>query len=70
MIRIATTVDLPRIVEIYNQVIAKKFQTADTEPVSVANRQVWFAGHEGGIHPILVSELDNKVVAWVSISPY
>ena len=70
MIRIAQASDLHRIVEIYNQAVAKKFQTADTEPVTVTDRAAWFAAHENNAFPILVFEADGEVAAWLGISPY
>jgi L-amino acid N-acyltransferase YncA len=70
MIRYAVYQDLPQIVDIYNQAVAKKFQTADTEPVSVADRSVWFEQHPPETYPILVYEQDNQVLGWFSISPY
>lgn len=41
--RKAVHVDLPRIVEIYNQIIPSRLATADLEPVTVADREAWFA---------------------------
>lgn len=34
--------DLPRIVEIYNQIIPSRLATADLKPVSVEEREEWF----------------------------
>lgn len=39
----ATHDELPRIVEIYNEIIPSRLATADLEPVSVASRENWFA---------------------------
>jgi phosphinothricin acetyltransferase len=70
MIRIALAADLQPIISIYNQAVAKKFQTADTEPILVEDRQEWFKNHEDNQYPILVSEKDGQVTGWLSISPY
>jgi L-amino acid N-acyltransferase YncA len=70
MIRIAQIGDLPGIVEIYNQAIEAKFQTAYTEMISVDDRVGWFYDHTPEAYPLYVYEADDKVVAWVSVSPY
>ncbi|WDF83464.1 GNAT family N-acetyltransferase [Lacticaseibacillus pabuli] len=68
--RTATEDDLPRIVAIYNETISAHTITADTEPVTVAQREEWFHEHTPQQWPLLVGELDGQVVAWVSLSPY
>ena len=45
-IRDATEADLPSIVAIYNAAIPGRTATADTEPVSVAQRLAWFREHD------------------------
>lgn len=70
MIRIAIASDLERITEIYNQAVMAGFQTGFTEPVSVANHVAWFNAHQPDKYPILVCVEDNKLMGWISISPY
>jgi phosphinothricin acetyltransferase len=69
MIRAATPADLPRIVEIYNASIPGRLATADTEPVTVAQRRAWFEGHSER-RPIWVDERDGAVVGWASLSDF
>jgi L-amino acid N-acyltransferase YncA len=70
MIRLAERYDLDRIVEIYNQAIEAKFQTAFTEKFKVEDREDWFYEHDAATFPLFVYVKDDKVVGWFSISPY
>jgi phosphinothricin acetyltransferase len=67
--RVAELSDLEAIVDIYNQAVAGQ-ATAYLEPLTVENRREWFARHPPGTNPILVAELDAKVVGWASLSEY
>ncbi len=69
-IRIATENDLSAIVEIYNQAVRNKFETADTDEIELKNKLEWFENHKPDSYPILVYEKDNLIVGWISISPY
>ncbi|HWZ47506.1 MAG TPA: GNAT family N-acetyltransferase [Herbaspirillum sp.] len=68
--RDATPSDLPVIVDIYNTTIASREVTADTEPVSVASRQHWFAGHSPQHRPLWVVEREGEVIGWLSYSDF
>ncbi len=70
MIRLAQIDDLPAIVEIYNQAIPSKQSTADTQPVQVEDRMMWFAEHRPDEYPIFVADVDGQVAGWCSLSPY
>ncbi len=70
MIRLAQIDDLPAIVEIYNQAIPSKQSTADTQPVRVEDRMMWFAEHRPDEYPIFVADVDGQVAGWCSLSPY
>lgn len=70
MIRYATNADLPGIVEIYNQAILAKFQTADTGLFTVEEKEGWFNSHDTANYPILVEEQDGMVRGWLSVSAY
>lgn len=70
MIRLAQKTDLPAINEIYNQAVMAKFETADIDQVSNAERLEWFKKHEYFRYPVFVYELNGSVVAWLSVSPY
>jgi len=69
-IRDATIEDLPAIVAIYNSTVPTRMVTADTEPVSVASRQGWFADHSPGHRPLWVGEQDGEIVGWLSYSSF
>lgn len=67
--RQATYSDLPRIVEIYNQIIPSRLATADLEPVIVADREGWLASFTA-THPLWVMEQDDQIVGWVGLEPF
>jgi L-amino acid N-acyltransferase YncA len=69
-IRFAQRDDLPRMVEIYNQAVARENATADTEPTSVEARTEWFNQHCRDRFPIYVCEADRNVTGWLSLSQY
>ncbi len=69
-IRLAARDDLPRIVEIYNASIPGRRSTADLVPVSVADRESWFAEHEQPHRPLWVAERGDAVIGWLSLSDY
>jgi phosphinothricin acetyltransferase len=70
-IRIATSTDLPRLVEIYNQAIASHTATADTLPFTVESRRAWFAGHDPDVYPIYACEDEQgTLVGYLTVSPY
>ncbi|MFZ1181028.1 MAG: N-acetyltransferase family protein [Herbaspirillum sp.] len=62
--------DLGAIVAIYNSTIASREVTADTEPVSVASRQVWFDEHTLDRRPLWVAECHGEVLGWLSCSSF
>jgi phosphinothricin acetyltransferase len=74
--RLARREDLPVIVDIYNSTIASREVTADTEPVSVASRETWFAEHTPERRPLWVihSAQDKsdkpRVIGWLSYSNF
>jgi L-amino acid N-acyltransferase YncA len=69
-IRPAALSDLPRLVAIYNQAIASRNATADTEPFTVEQRLDWFHTHTPEAFPVYSYEEDGEVLGWLSISPY
>ncbi len=66
-IRHATEEDLATIVDIYNQSIPGGWSTADTKPVTVADRIEWFRKFDPKRRPIWVAEIANEIVAWTSL---
>jgi phosphinothricin acetyltransferase len=68
-IRLATQEDLGAITAIYNDAIMNTTATFDTDPKSEAEQAEWFARH-GGKYPVMVAELDDRVVGWASLSQW
>jgi len=71
-IRKAAESDLPVILDLYNFYVKTSPATFDLAPVSVEERQVWFAEHAGGgRHRLLVAEDDGTAIAgWAATSPF
>jgi phosphinothricin acetyltransferase len=69
-IRDAIEADLPAIVDIYNQSIPGAWSTADTKPVTVADRIEWFRKHDPAKRPLWVAELDGQIVAWIGLQSF
>ncbi|KRM54382.1 GNAT family N-acetyltransferase [Lacticaseibacillus sharpeae] len=68
--RLAEHDDLPDIVAIYNQNIASHMVTAEIEPVTVMEREDWFAQHTPDKWPMWVATRGGQVVGWVSLSQW
>ena len=68
--RIANREDLPRIVEIYNSTVADRKATADTDTVTVDERQSWFEEHEPAHRPLLVEKYEGQVIGWLSFEDF
>ncbi|MEI7771339.1 MAG: arsinothricin resistance N-acetyltransferase ArsN1 family A [Chloroflexales bacterium] len=64
--RIATPEDAAAIVAIYNQGIADRIATFETQPRSEADVLGWF----GGRHPVVVAEDNGVICAFASSSSY
>ena len=58
--------DAPAIAQIYNQGIADRVATFETSPRSAEDVRAWF----DGVHPIVVVEGDQAIVAFASTSIY
>lgn len=70
-IRDARRTDLPRIVAIYNTAIPGRMATADTEPVTVASREGWFAEFDPRRRPLWVHEApDGDIAGWLSLRSF
>jgi phosphinothricin acetyltransferase len=65
-VRAASLADAEAIAAIYNQGIADRVGTFETEPRSKAQIESWFDGR----HPIVVVQEGGEVVAFASTSPY
>jgi L-amino acid N-acyltransferase YncA len=64
--RMASRVDAAAIAAIYNEGIADRIGTFETEPRTARQIEAWFDGR----HPIVVVEEQGEVVAFASTSPY
>ena len=67
-IRDATDKDLPAIVEIYNQSIPAGRSTADTSPITVADRVEWFRQFDPAKRPIWVAEHDGLIAGFIYLT--
>jgi L-amino acid N-acyltransferase YncA len=63
-VRPATAEDAEAVAEIYNEAIAERSATFDTEPVTPADVGGWL-GRER--EPVLVAELDGRVAGWARV---
>src|SRR5262249_48387426 len=64
--RDATRSDAPAIAEIYNQGIEDRVATFETRRRTTADVETWF----DGVHPVIVVETEDQVVAFASTSTY
>jgi L-amino acid N-acyltransferase YncA len=64
--RDATINDLPRIVEIYNSIVAGRMVTADTDPITVESRIAWFNAHDPKLRPLWMVLNGDENIGWVS----
>ncbi len=62
--------DLPIMNEIYNQAVRQQFCTAHLEPVSMKEREHWFAAHYPSVYPVFVALDNERLVGWISLGPY
>jgi phosphinothricin acetyltransferase len=69
IIRRATIGDLAAITEIYNDAIVNTVATFDLQPKTMDEQVIWFKNH-GPKFPILVAELDAKVIGWCSVGEW
>jgi L-amino acid N-acyltransferase YncA len=69
-IRIAEITDLGSIIQIYNQAKVSRFEIADSLAIDIDDKITWFNNHPQRAYPIYVYEINNKIVGWISVSPY
>lgn len=69
-IRLATFADLPAINDIYNHYVFHSTCTYQTEPETLADREAWFGEHSPEKYPVIVAEIDGRVVGWGSLSKF
>ena len=68
--RLATAADLPRLVDIYNQVIAEGGFTADLHPYTLEQRQDWFNTHQQTPFLLYVVETNRQLQGYFYFSPW
>ena len=69
LLRAATRADLPAINAIYNHYVLHSTATYQTAPSTEEEREAWFEVH-GAKHPVIVAEVDGRVVGWGSLSKF
>ncbi|KFN03289.1 N-acetyltransferase [Bacillus clarus] len=70
MVREATEKDLPYILDIYNDALLYTTAVYAYKPVTLKNRIDWYEQKKAEGYPILVHELDNKVVGFATFGPF
>src|SRR6476620_11766079 len=68
--RNATIEDLPLIVSIYNSTVPGRMVTADTAPVTVADKLQWFNEHSPDKRPLWMIESATGIIGWVSFQDF
>lgn len=68
-VRVARPADATSVATIYNQGIAERVATFETEPRSAEELERQLA-ERGGRFPTVVAELDGQIIAWAGASPY
>lgn len=69
-VRAATEQDLPVMRDIYNYFVSRSTATFALNEETEAERAEWFVNHVQHNLPVLVAELDGRVVGWASLSFY
>lgn len=69
LLRAATLADAGAICTIFNEAIADRVATLETELRVPAEREEWLRARTPR-HPVFVIELDGEVVAWASLNPF
>ena len=67
--RVATPADAPAIAEIYNEGIADRIATFETEPRTTEQLRAQLV-EKGDRFPTVVVERDGQIIAWASAGPY
>ena len=69
-IRLAQQTDLEAINSIYNQAVVARYCTADLDPISMSEREMWFQSHPADKYPVYVGVVNGEVLAWFSFSAW
>lgn len=62
--------DLQKLTDIYNQAIISGGCTAHLTPRNLEDRKIWFEEYTADKYPIIVAEIDKKLIAYGTLSPY
>lgn len=66
----ATREDLPKIIDIYNQAVPTRISTADTSPVTVESKIIWFESYNQTTRPLWVMKIEGIIVGWVALEDF
>jgi phosphinothricin acetyltransferase len=69
-IRTATENDLPRLLEIYNDIIINTTAVYDYEPHTMEMRKQWWETKKAQGFPVFVAEEEGRIVGFSSIGPF
>jgi phosphinothricin acetyltransferase len=69
IVRPARLEDAAAIARIYNQGIAERIATFETEPRTVEQMTAWLEEKQGR-YPVIVAERGGRVLAWAGVGPY
>jgi phosphinothricin acetyltransferase len=62
--------DLGAIFDIYNHEVLHGTATFDTEPRVLGRDDAWLTERDRKRHPVIVAEVDDRVVGWGSLNPW
>lgn len=69
-IRLATIADLAAINDIYNHYVLHCTCTYQIDPETLEGREIWFRDHSPDKYPVIVAEIDGRVVGWGALSKF
>lgn len=70
IIRKAENSDLQELMDIYNYEVVNGVATFDMAPKTLEERKEWFEAHSSEKYPLIVAEINGKVVGYASLSKY
>lgn len=70
IIRPATEKDIPGILDIYNYAILHTTSVYSYAPHTMEMRLKWFREKQAANHPVLVAEINNKILGFISYGPF
>jgi phosphinothricin acetyltransferase len=69
-IRLAQEVDLPQILQVYNQIIATTTAVYEYDPHTLTMRTAWFRSLRDLDLPVFVAVEDDRVVGFGALAPF